>query len=285
LLSFSSSKPHRHLLMKNKSLISDMTAAIQLQAATLVDFQCNALDLLVSFTHHLHEADSDLNRLFDSVIDSRTRVLQVTRDKREQLGSKRRLILALVGLQNIILGSFMDSEDIRRSMKLASDLFVFLADSLYKGPKSRRISASSMDGELFYQLSSFFVLSLGSPNDYSGTATILTVRFVSSLMRCIMMTAGVQSLDCYVPIIGSKEGGEYWNAALAHCLYCSSCNMVESAQDSHLGMSFAQVIADIESSPGAFQFCLNHIADTKLGASSIAARQISARLDRLPSDI
>ncbi|KAL7539417.1 hypothetical protein ACHAXR_009278, partial [Thalassiosira sp. AJA248-18] len=277
MLSFSSSKSHRDLLMTMETLINDMTNVIQLQSPALIDFQCKALDLLVSFTFHLHKTDAELTKLLCSVIESRTRSLQTTRDKKEQLGSKQLLCLALSGLQNMF-GSFMSADEKSMSLKIASGLFVFLVDSLYKGPRSRRLATPTKDTMLFYHLSSFFVLSLGSER---LRASILSTRFVSSLVRFIMMTSGVPSFDRSIPITEKEQGGEYWSAALSHCLYSLSDNMIESAQD-HLGISFVCLIDNIEAPPKSFQMCLKHIADKLSGVSSISAKQILAKLDRLP---
>ena len=277
LQSFSSSKPHRDLLMKTETVINDMMSVIQLHSPALTDFQCNALDLLVSLTLHLHKPDVKLTKLFCSVVESRTKVLQTSRDKRLLYSTKQLLVLAISGLENTFC-AFMDADEKSRSLKVASNLFVFLADSLFKGPKSRRLAASMKDGVLFYHLSSFFVLSLGSE---SLRTSILSIRFVSSLIRFIMMTAGLASFDCQIPITES-EGGEHWKAALSHCLYCLSISMAQSSQD-HLGISYAPLIGDTEASPKSFQLCLKHIADKKLGgASSISAKQILAKLERLP---
>jgi len=277
LLSFSSSKPHRDLMMQSETWIEDISGVIQLQSLALMNFQCNALDLLVSFTLHVQKADNRLANLLCSVVESRTKMIQITRDKQELSGSKRLLSLAMSGLQNLF-SSFMDADEKTRSMKIASDLFVFLADSLYKGPKSRRMSASTRDGILFHELSSFFVLSIGSE---SLTASILSTKFVSSLIRFIMMSASVASLACYVPIVAEREGGEHWNAALSLCLYFLSFNMVESAQD-RLGTSYASLIAAVEAQPSLLLLCLGHIAGTKSGPS-VPAKQILAKIGRLPA--
>lgn len=276
LLSFSSSKPHRDLVMKNEIVINSMTSIIELHSPALSDFQCNALNLLVSFTLHLQNPDAKLVDLLCSVVETRTRVLQISRDKRLLNSTKELLALAISGLENMFC-SFMDVDEKLRSLKIVSDLFIFLADSLYKGSKSRRLAASVKDGVLFYHLSSFFALSLGTGR---LRASILSVRFVSSSIRFIMMTGGLSSLDCHIP--ENKEGGAHWNAALSHCLSCLSCNMIQSSQDL-LGNSFASVIADTEALPKSFQFCLVHIGDKKLGgASSISAKQMLERLERLP---
>eukprot|EP00585_Thalassiosira_rotula_P012446 CAMPEP_0196131176 /NCGR_PEP_ID=MMETSP0910-20130528/1285_1 /TAXON_ID=49265 /ORGANISM="Thalassiosira rotula, Strain GSO102" /LENGTH=2403 /DNA_ID=CAMNT_0041390619 /DNA_START=126 /DNA_END=7334 /DNA_ORIENTATION=+ len=205
LLSFSSSKPHRDALMNTEAVINGMIDVIQLHSPHLANFQCNALDLLVSFTLHLNKPDVKLTEILCSVVESRTRVLQISRDKRLLHSTKEMLALAVSGMENIFC-SFMDADEKLRSIKIASDLFIFLADSLFKGPKSRRLSASKTDGVLFHRLSSFFVLSLGLE---SLRASILSIKFVSSSIRFIMMAAGLTSFDCHIPITES-EGGEYW---------------------------------------------------------------------------
>ena len=97
-----------------------------------------------------------------------------------------------------------------------------------------------------------------------------------------MMTAGVASIDCRIPIADS-EGGEYWDAAMAFSLIVLSFLMDESSQGRYLGMTYAHLIDDVEASPNTFQLCLKHIADRKFGGTAaVSARQILAKLDRLP---
>jgi len=271
LLSLSSSEPHRDMLMNKGTVLDDMIGVIQLHSPALADFQCSALDLLVSLTLHLHEPEPKLIDLFCSVVNSLTKVLQVSKDKRLLYSTKQQLSLALSGIENIF--SLMDADERVRTLNVSSDLFIFLADSLYKGPKSRRLAATSKDGMLFYRLSSFFVLSLGSE---SFKACILSVRFVSSLIRFIMMTAGLSSLECQIPI-KNFEGGE-WDAALLNSLTLFKCNMIQASQN-HLGVTYASLIADTESSPKSFSSCLAHIVDMN-GAASMSAKQIMANLER-----
>jgi len=87
-----------------------------------------------------------------------------------------------------------------------------------------------------------------------------------------MMVAGVTNLDCHVPFKLESEGGEHWEAALSYCLHCFPTMVIEMSHKQEV--SFDSLVAEIESSPHAFQQCLKHIADTKLGASSISAKQI-----------
>jgi len=278
LQSLSSSKPHRDMLMNTEALVTGTIGVIQLNFPDLAHFQCDALNLLVSFTIHLQNPDRKLTKLLCAVVESRTRVLQISRDRRLLRSTKDMLALAISGLENVFR-PFMDTDEKTRSMKLAADLFVFLADSLYKGPKSRRSSASTTDGVLFYRLSSFFVLSLGSE---SLSASVLSTRFVSSSIRFVMMTAGLASFDCHIPIAEGEVGG-YWNAALSHCLHCLSCIAVQSSQD-RLGINFSSLIADAEASPESFRSCLEHVAENKaVGASSVSARQILAKIEIITS--
>ena len=273
LLSLSASKPHRDLMMQSVNLIDEMTYIIQLPNAVR-GFQCSALDLLVSFTPHLGKADKRLPQLFCSIVESRMRTLQISKEKQEQMESKQLIGLAISGLQNLFC-SLMNAEEQSRSMKSSADLFVYLTDSLYKGPKSRRMAVSIEDGQLFYRLISFLVRSLGNQ---SLVAAILSVKFVSSIIRYIMMTASVTSFDRNIPISAEIDGGEYWNAALSHCLFYLSCNMTQSSQE-HMGMSYELLIPDVEASPLYFQFCLKHIAESKLGAASASAKQILVHLN------
>jgi hypothetical protein len=54
--------------------------------------------------------------------------------------------------------------------------------------------------------------------------------------------------------------------------------MTQSSQE-HLGMSYELLIPDVEASPLYFQFCLKHIAESKLGAASASAKQILVNLN------
>ena len=271
LQSFASSKPHLKLLMQSNGLIGGMINIIQLELPSLTSYQCVMLDLILLMTHHLNTSDINLTELFCSVVESRMRTVQVSRDKREQLGSKRLLALATSGLHNTF-SSFMNVDEQVRSVKITSDLFVYLVDSLYKGPKSRRSAALVEDGQLFCNLSSFFVLSLGSR---SLMSLIRSTRFVSSLIRYIMMTSGgVESLNsCHIPYSAKNDGGEYWDGALSFCLYCLSEVIINCEE-----ISGASLAAEVEPSPNSFQLCLIHVADTKHGVSSVSAKQILAVL-------
>jgi len=268
--------------MDTEDVMDDMSSVILLDSPALIEFQCNAMDLLTSLTLHLKKPDVQLTKLFCSVVESRTRVLQMSRDKRFLSSTKELLSLAIAGIENIFC-SFMDADEKSRSLRITSDLFIFLTDSLYKGPRSRRLAASLKDGALFCHLTSFFMLSLGSD---SFRMSILSKRkanlqFTSSMSRFIMMTAGLASLDCQIPI-PQGGGGEHWNAALSHCLFCLSCIMIHASPDS-LGISHVSLIADTEASPKAFTSCLRHIADTKVcGASSLSAKQMLAKFEGLP---
>ena len=86
------------------------------------------------------------------------------------------------------------------------------------------------------------------------------------------MTAGLTTLDCHVPFKLESDGGEYWEAALSYCLHCLSRMIGEMTCKEEI--SFDSLAAEVESSPHAFQKCLKQIADTKLGVSSISAKQI-----------
>ena len=248
-----------------------MTSVIQLQSPAHSGYQCLLLDLLLSFTHLLQESDIKLTTLFCSVVETRTRVIQVSRDKRELLISKKILALSVSGLQNTYC-SFMNDEEKSRSLKLTADLFVFLADSLYKGPRSRRVAASSEDGQLFCHLSSFFVLSLG----YKGlmSTILVTDRVVSSFIRFIIMTAGVLTINCCVPYTLGNDAGEQWEAALSYCLCCLSEIVVEISRNDDMKFSLGTLAAKVEPSTNSFQLCLNNITKTKLGVSSLSAKQI-----------
>jgi hypothetical protein len=274
LLSLSTSQPHRDAMMQNINFVDNLTIMIE-NSSAVIGYRINALELLVSLTRHLSKKDDKLPPLLYVLVESQMKALQVTRDKREQIERKQLICMAIDGLQNLF-GSFMDPNEQSRTMKITSDLFIYLTDSLYTGPKSKRVAVSIEDGHLFYQLSSFFIYSLGGAE--SVMTSILSVKFISSMIRYIMMTASVPSFDRNIPIAADMKlaGGEYWNAALVHCLFYISCNMTQSSQE-HIKMSYEQLIADVEPSPMYFQFCLEHITKEKVVAS-VAARQILANL-------
>jgi hypothetical protein len=277
LQSFSSSKPHRDLMMKSDVLMNSMADVIQRQRPSSVasSIQCESLDLLSSFTLHLREADVELTQMFILVVESQTKAIQATRDKKELLASKKLLHSALLGLENLFC-PFMNANEKLKTLGIASDLFVFLADSLYKGSKARRSAVMKEDGMLFHQLTSIFVLSMGSQE---LSDSILSPRLVSSLIRFIMMASGLSSFVCHIPITGSK-GEDHWNASLSNCLFYLSISISELSQN-HLGISYAEAIVAVGPSPGSFQSCLGHVVAGKVGASSISARKILVKLDSL----
>ena len=96
------------------------------------------------------------------------------------------------------------------------------------------------------------------------------------------MIAGVASNNCHIPIPDS-EVGDNWNAAISYSLHWLLFNMVEASQD-HLGLSYEALISDVETPPQSFQLCLKHVAERKLGASSLSAKEILAKLERLHVD-
>jgi len=274
LLSLSTSKPHRDAMMQNVNLVDNLTNMIE-NSSAVIGYRINALELLVSLTRHMSKKDDKLPPLLYLLVESQMKALQVTRDNREQMERKQLICMAINGLQNLF-GSFMDLDEQSRTMKITSDLFIYLTDSLYTGPKSKRVAVSIEDGHLFYQLSSFFIYSLGGTE--SVVASILSAKFISSVIRFVMMTASVPSFDRNIPIAAEMKlaGGEHWNAALVHCLFYLSCNMTQSSQE-HIKMSYERLIADVEPSPNYFQFCLEHITKEKVVAS-VAARNILTNL-------
>lgn len=263
LLALSARRDIRDSLMSSPSLFRDVSRVAELRKSEMIGLQVEAVSLLASFSVNLPEPNAEMTSLLTSVVVTRTKVLQQSRDKRELCGSKRLIVHALSGLQNLFCG-LMTEDEKSKAIRNTSDLFVFVVDSLYIGSKSKRMAASSLDGEVFFHLTSLFVMGLGCSKELIHTKT------VASLMRYIMMASGLTSLDCFVP--ASAE--EHWIGALGHCLVCLTYILSESAQQ-QMGTTFDCVLATVEGTmPGKLKLCLESL-------SSVAARQIISKLERL----
>ena len=262
LLALSAKKSIRESLVSNSSLFHDVSRVAELRKPEMIGLQVEAVSLLASFTINIPEPNADMTSLLTSVVETRTKVLQQTRDKREQSGSKRLIVHALSGLQNLFCGLMTDDEK-NKAIRTAKDLYVFVVDSLCIGSKSKRMAASSLDGEVVFHLSSLFVMGIGCSKELVSKKTVL------SLMRYIMMTSGLTNLDCFVP--ASAE--EHWVGALGHCLLCLAHIISESAQ-LQMGTTFDDLVATVEGTmPGKLKLCLDHIGSCK-SLSSVTARQI-----------
>jgi len=273
LQSFSRSKQHRDVIMNNREFTSALAAAIR--SSTNMDFKLDALELLSSFTMHYCEPEEDLMKLFCDVIESQTRILQLSRDRQEQSSSKHLLGVVVLGVQNLMC--YQNAGDQVKPLHAATDLFIFLSETLFSGPKSRRTAVSKTEGILFSNLTSLFVLFLGNED----TRKVLsTTRCMSSLIRFVMMTSGVETMDCHIAF-SNKEGEEYWEAAHAYCLQ-SLTYIVNEASQKHLGTSYAAMIKQCQPSSNAFRTCLQHISDRAHGgAPVVSARQLLIKLERL----
>eukprot|EP00970_Alexandrium_tamarense_P004389 scaffold732_cov265-Alexandrium_tamarense.AAC.9 len=96
----------------------------------------------------------------------------------------------------------------------------------------------------------------------------------------ILMTAGVSTLSCAVPI-SESQGREHWDSSLSFCLFILSSTMNESSQEI-LGASFATLIGNVQPSPNAFSDCLKYIVEKRgSSVSSVSAKQILRRMDIL----
>ncbi len=284
LRAFSRIQPHRNAMMKNGILTQALKSLAQIEESPCIQLQTDALDLLATISVYLDRSNpgslsqDSLADLFSSVIESNTRVLQITRDRQKQHALKKLLQIPVFGLQSFFCSLNADSKE--KSMRVASDLFVYMADSLFKGSKSRRSMAQKTDGILFCSLASFFMLSIG--ND-SSRKFITTSRFLSSLIRFVLMTAGLSSIECHIPT-ASSEGSEYWASALAHFMFCLSCTMNGTSQG-ELGISFKELIEGVQFGlkPNSFMLCMRYLSENNIaGSTAISARQIMTILDQLP---
>jgi hypothetical protein len=277
LQSFSRSKQHRDEIISNQEFISALAAAIRSSAN--MNFKRDALELLSSFAMHFCAPEKDLLQLFCDVIESQMRSLQLSRDRHEQASSKHLLGVVVLGLQNLLCCCYQNFlEDQTKQLRVASDLFIFLSDSLFNGPRARRMAVSKVDGVLFSSLTSLlFQLFLG--NEDSREA-ISTARHISSLVRFIMMTSGVETMDCNIAF-SNKEGEEYWKAANTHCLQ-SLTYIVNEATEVLLNTSFASLIEECQPQSHTFRMCLEHISDgANGGAATVSARLLLKKLERL----
>lgn len=283
LRAFGRVQPHRDAMIKNEILILALKNLSQINELPQIRIQTEALGLLTTLSLFVGRScqgslsQDSLADLISTVVESRSRALQITRDRHEQHALKKLLQLSILSLHSSFCSLNADSK--AKSMRVASDLFVYMADSLFKGPKSRRSMAQKTDGVLFCNLASFFMLSIG--NDESRDL-IITRRFLSSLIRFVLMTAGLSTVDCHIPT-ASSEGSEYWASALAHCMFCLSCTMNETSQE-ELGVTFKALIDGVQFAmkPNSFMLCMRHLSENNLaGSTAISARQIMSTLDQL----
>ena len=274
LQSFLLSKQHRAVIVNNHELTFSLAAAIR--SSTDMNFKHDALELLSSFTMHYDKPEDDLMQLFCDVIETQTRSLQLSRDTQEQSNSKQLLGAVLLGLQNLFRSCQATKEQIK-SLCIVSDLFIFLSDTLFSGPRSRRKAVSKTDGVFFCHLTSLFLLFLGNEDTREA---ISTTRHISSLIRFIMMTSGVESMDCHIAF-SNKDGEEYWESAQLFSLQNLSY-IVNEATQKHLGTSFAILIEECQPSSNSFRMCLQNISNKKDGGpSKVSARQLLSKLERL----
>jgi len=274
LQSFSRSKEHRDAIMSNHDFTSTLAAAIR--SSTNMDFKRNGLELLSSFVIHYCEPEEELMQLFCDVIETQTRSLQLSRDRLEQSSLKHVLGVVVLGLQNLLC-CYQNTADQTKPLRIASDLFIFMSNALFSGLRSRRMAVSKTDGILFSNLTSLFVLLLG---DGDTRKVLSSSRHVSSLVRFIMMTSGVEKMDCHIAL-SNKDGEEYWEAAHTQCLQ-SLMFIVNEASQLHMEKSYSALIKECEPSSNAFSACLRHISERAHGgAPAVSARYLLMKLERL----
>jgi hypothetical protein len=252
ILAYLPSKSHRSHLANDIS-INAIIALFQEDSAICIDFQFGAVELIESFTkyslcEHAHIASSLV-----SVIGQQTEVLQNTREVQRLFMSKKIASSAASGLQNLFTAI---NDDLKvKAIAVSSDLFVYIVDSLFVGPKSKRLAVSLEDGILVSRLTSFFLLAIGSAE---FRQVLLSIRHLSSMLRFIMMTSGIDSSI----VLASNEGSDYLDSAMELCLVSLSYMTNESFQ-SQMERPLSMLIEDVEPSPGAFMHSLEHLSSEK----------------------
>ena len=264
-----SSKPQRAKLLAEGHFINSLLSVIRADAQSLDNFQCDALKVLSQCTIYTITQTVAIAELLVWVVRSQTKALQVSRNANERATSKSSLAFAVAGLQNLYCAAISDRLKVE-SLEASSDLFVYLVDSLFVGPKSQRSIISLKDCELLCNLISLCLLGIG--NDETRKVLVCG-RHISSIVRFIIMSS--QADDTIA--IGKCEGSEFFDAALQLCLLSLSYLAHEGSSE-QLG-PISSLIEEVEPSPGLFGRCLKHISSEKFsGASRLAAGQILSKL-------
>ena len=272
--SFISSKSHRQQIMNDQILIDAVVELAQADSSlpSLLDVQCDAIDFLVCLTKYiLHSPDLILEVLI-SVVEEQTQVLKGSRNTDQFCSSKKIAASAVSGLQNLFCTSIND--DLRvKSILAGSEMFVYLVDSLYVGPKIHRLSLGLTDGILFSNVTSLFLLASGNEKTQR---VLLSTRHVSSLIRLIMMTSGAV-VNC---VLATSEGSDHFDAAMEFSLLSLSYITNETCQIKMERPLNISTIQNIEPSPGAFLHCLKHLTSEKMfgGTSRIIAMKLLSDL-------
>jgi hypothetical protein len=271
MLSFLLSQPHREKIVGNKSLVSALIAIVQTES--LVDLHYEAIELIAAFTSYALDSPSLLVELFTSVIERQTRLFQESSDNDRSTSSKQMTALAVAGMQNLFCAAINDDLKVK-GIVASSNLFSFLVDSLYVGPKSRRLALTLADGLLFSNLTSLFLVANNETRDIGGK--LLSTRHISSMLRFIMMASGAVSS---IVLAVRNEGSDYFDAALEFCLIELSKVTNETSQ-MQMEKSLVSLIEEIEPSSGAFIHCLEQLSSEKLfgGASRVIAMKVLSAL-------
>eukprot|EP00956_Cyclotella_meneghiniana_P036330 scaffold124235_cov22-Cyclotella_meneghiniana.AAC.1 len=272
--SFISSKSHRQQIMNDQILIDAVVELAQADSSlpSLLDVQCDAIDFLVCLTKYiLHSPDLILEVLI-SVVEEQTQVLKGSRNTNQYSKSKKIAASAVFGMQNLFCTPIND--DLRvKSILAGSEMFVYLVDSLYVGPKIHRLSLGLTDGILFSNVTSLFLLASGNEKTQR---VLLSTRHVSSLIRLIMMTSGAV-VNC---VLATSEGSDHFDAAMEFSLLSLSYITNETCQIKMERPLNISTIQNIEPSPGAFLHCLKHLTSEKMfgGTSRIIAMKLLSDL-------
>ena len=272
---FLASKAHREKVITNDQLVKAVIALAQKESPAIVDLRCDAMELTVALTRHVIQSSDSIAEFLISMIETQTKVLKGSRDMNELSSSKKIAALSVSGLQNLIC--IIIDDDLRnKAIHASSDLFVYLVDSLYVGPKSKR-AVSLSDGILLEHLTSLFL----STNGNSEARKILSSdHHISSMIRFIVMASGAESSF----VLATGEGSDYFDAALELCILCLSY-MANGLSPSHRSMNpqtsqtekpLVLLIKEVEPHPGVFSRCIEHLSDDKLfsGASRVAAKKL-----------
>lgn len=267
MCSFISSKPHRQQIT-NQIFIDAVIELVQADSSSLLYVQCDGLDLLVGLTKYILHSPELILEVLISVVKTQTEVLQGSRHTNQYHISKKLAATAISGLQNLFCTPIND--DLRvKSILAGSEIFIYLVDSLYVGPKIHRLSLGMTDGILFSNVTSLFLLASGNEKTRS---ILLSTRHVSSMIRLIMMTSGAV-VNC---VLATSEGSDHFDATMEFSLLCLSYITNETCQNMMERPLNISTIQDIEPSPGVFLHCLQHLTSEKMfgGTSRIIAMKL-----------
>ena len=264
--SFLVSKVHLEKVIANDNLIEAIIALVQSESIVDFHFRYGAMELIVALTRHGIQSSESIAGFFIFVINTQTTVLRGSRNMNDLTSSKKLAALTVSGLQNLLCNG-IDGDLSIKAMDASSNLFVYIVDSLYVGPKSKRLAVSPSDGILLANLASLFL----SMNGNSVARKILSSkRHISSTIRFIVMASGAESSF----VLASGEGSDHIHAALELCLFYLSYAVNGLSQTAEKPL--VSLIQEVEPHPGVFLHCLEYLSDEKMfgGALRLVAMKL-----------